>query len=105
MKRTSLSRSSRTPLALRFTASECHDGKLELLASQNFFFFNSPVYVDGKSMSVIVPFGVDLAKSVTAVDGVDATGKVTPVLPSARRAELSRDQISVPALSATSSSP
>ena len=59
-------------------------------------------------MSVIVPFGVDLAKSVIAVDGVDgvdATGKATPVLPSARRATLSRDQISAEAFSATSSSP
>jgi hypothetical protein len=76
-------------------ATECHDGKLEL-------FINSLVLWKGKSMNAIVTIGIDLAKNVFAVHGVDATGKPYLVLPSAHRAKLSRAQMSEAALSAMS---
>ena len=42
MKRTSLSRSGLAPLALRFTATECHDGKLELWRAKTSFSSTHP---------------------------------------------------------------
>ena len=48
MKGTSPSRVVRAPTGLRVTATECHDGKLELLAGCNFAFINSLVFVEGE---------------------------------------------------------
>ena len=49
---------------------------------------NSLVLWKGKSMSAIVTIGIDLAKNVFAVHGVDATGKPALVRPSVPRAKL-----------------
>ena len=54
-------------------------------------------------MTAILTIGIDLAKNVFAVHGVDATGKPALVRPSVPRAKLSRAHISEPALSAMSS--
>jgi hypothetical protein len=54
-------------------------------------------------MSAIVTIGIDLAKNVFAVHGVDAKGNPALVRPGSRRAKLSRAQVSEPALSAMSS--
>ena len=53
-------------------------------------------------MSAIVTIGIDLAKNVFAVHGVDATGKPSLMGPSVPRAKLPRAHISEPALSAMS---
>jgi transposase len=53
----------------------------------NELFINSLVYWKGKSMN-IVTIGIDLAKNVFAVHGVDATGKPALVRPSVPRAKL-----------------
>jgi transposase len=55
-----------------------------------------------KAMSAIVTIGIDLAKNVFAVHGVDATGKLALVRPCVPLAKLSRAQMSEPALSANS---
>jgi transposase len=49
---------------------------------------NSLVLWKGKSMSAIVTIGIDLAKNVFAVHGVDATGKSALVRPSVPRSNL-----------------
>lgn len=49
---------------------------------------NSLVLWKGKSMSAIVTIGIDLAKNVFAVHGVDATGKSALVRPSVARSKL-----------------
>ncbi len=49
---------------------------------------NSLVCWKGKSMSAIVTIGIDLAKNVFAVHGVDATGQPALVRPSVPRAKL-----------------
>lgn len=49
---------------------------------------NSLVCWKGKSMSVIVTIGIDLAKNVFAVHGIDATGKPVLVRPNVPRAKL-----------------
>lgn len=51
-------------------------------------------------MTAIVIIGIDLAKNVFAVHGVDATGKPTLVRPSVPRTKLSRAQMAEPGLSA-----
>jgi hypothetical protein len=53
-------------------------------------------------MSPIVTIGIDLAKNVFAVHGMDATGKLALMRPSAHRAKLNRARMSEPALSAMS---
>ena len=53
-------------------------------------------------MSAIVTIGIDFAKNVFAVHGVDATGKLALVRPCVHRAKLLRAQMSEPALSAKS---
>ena len=53
-------------------------------------------------MTAIVTIGIDLAKKVFAVHGVDATGKPSLMRPSVPRAKLSRAHVSEPALSARS---
>ena len=67
MKGTSLSQVIRAPSGLRLTATECHDGKYELF-----------IHMFRGEIMAIVTVGVDLAKNVFAVHGVDATGR--PVL-------------------------
>lgn len=49
---------------------------------------NSLVFWKGKSMSAIVTIGIDLAKNVFAVHGVNATGQPALVRPSVPRAKL-----------------
>ncbi len=49
---------------------------------------NALVLWKGKSISAIVTIGIDLAKNVFAVHGVDATGKSALVRPSVPRAKL-----------------
>jgi transposase len=49
---------------------------------------NSLVLWKGKSMTAIVTIGIDLAKNVFAVHGVDATGKPALVRPTVPRAKL-----------------
>ena len=61
---------------------------VELLASRNFVFINELVFWRGKSMTTIVTIGIDLAKNVFAVHGVDATGKPALVRSSVPRAKL-----------------
>jgi transposase len=53
-------------------------------------------------MPTIVTIGIDLAKNVFAVHGVDATGKLALVRPCVHRAKLLSAQMSEPALSAMS---
>jgi hypothetical protein len=65
---------------LRLSATKCHDGKVEL-------FINSLVSWNGKSIA-IVSVGIDLAKNVFAVHGVDASGKPALVRTSVPRARL-----------------
>jgi hypothetical protein len=67
MKGTSPSQASRTPVGLRFTATKCQDGEANL-------FINSLVLLEGEIMA-IVTVGIDLAKNVFAVHGVDEAGK------------------------------
>jgi transposase len=45
-------------------------------------------FLKGKSMSAIVTIGIDLAKNVFAVHGVNATGQPALVRPSVPRAKL-----------------
>jgi hypothetical protein len=97
MKGTSPSRTSRALRGLRLTATECHDGELELLASRNFVFIYSLVLWRGKSMTAIVTISIDLAKNVFAIHGVDATGKPALVRPSVPRAKLLEIIASIPA--------
>jgi hypothetical protein len=53
-------------------------------------------------MIAIVTIGIDLAKNVFAAHGVDATGKLALMRPSAHRAKQYRARMSEPALSAMS---
>ena len=57
---------------------------------------NSLVVWKGKSMTAIVTIGIDLAKNVFAVHGVDATGKPALVRPSVPRAKLLELIVSLP---------
>ena len=79
MKGTSPSQASRTLPGLRFTAQQCQDGEANL-------FINS-LFLEGEVMA-IVTVGIDLAKSVFAVHGVDETGKPALVRPEVPRAKL-----------------
>jgi len=81
MKGTSPSQASRTPSGLRFTATRCQDGEANL-------FINS-LLLEGEVMT-IVTVGIDLAKNVFAVHGVDETGKPMLVRPEVPRAKLLR---------------
>jgi hypothetical protein len=67
---------------LRFTATGCHDGKLEIFINSLAFFWK------GKSKSTIVAIGIDFAKNVFAVHVVGATGKPALVRSSVPRAKL-----------------
>lgn len=51
-------------------------------------FINSLVLWKGKSMTAIVTIGIDPAKNVFAVHGVDATGKPALVRPKVPRTKL-----------------
>ncbi len=77
MKGTSPSQASINPSGLRFTAIKCHDGEVKL-------FINSP----GRGNHAIVTVGIDFAKNVFAVHGVDETGKPALVRPAVKRAAL-----------------
>jgi hypothetical protein len=78
MKGTAPSQTSRAPSGLRFTATTCHDGEANLLARRNFTVSHQlSCLLEGEIMT-IVTVGIDLAKNVFAVHGVDETGK--PVL-------------------------
>jgi transposase len=79
MKGTSPSQVSRSLLGLRFTATKCHDGEANL-------FINS-LFSEGEVMA-IVTVGIDLAKSVFAVHGVDEAGKPALVRPEVPRGKL-----------------
>jgi transposase len=70
---------SRDPWGLRFTATKCHDGEANL-------FINS-LFLEGEVMA-IVTVGIDLAKSVFAVHGVDECGKPALVRPEVPRGKL-----------------
>jgi hypothetical protein len=78
MKGTSPSQASRAPVRLRFTASKCQDGEANL-------FINSLVKLEGE-IRAIVTVGIDLAKNVFAVHGVDEAGKVSLVAQTYRAA-------------------
>jgi hypothetical protein len=80
MKGTSPSQVIRSPWGLRLTATQCHDGEVKL-------FINSLVFERG-SLMTIVTVGIDLAKNVFAVHGVDEAGKPALVRPSVARAKL-----------------
>jgi hypothetical protein len=67
MKGTSPSQASRAPQGLRCAASKCQDGEANL-------FINSLVSLKGEIMA-IVTVGIDLAKNVFAVHGVDEAGQ------------------------------
>jgi hypothetical protein len=73
MKGTSPSQASRIPSGLRLTATKCQDAEVKL-------FINSTCLLEGEIM-VIVTVGIDLAKNVFAVHGVDETGKAVLVRP------------------------
>lgn len=79
MKGTSPSQASRTPSGLRFTAQQCQDGEANL-------FINS-LFLEGEVMA-IVTVGIDLAKNVFAVHGVDETGRPALVRPEVPRGKL-----------------
>jgi hypothetical protein len=53
---------------LRGTASKCHDGKCELSSSTHAFFGTG-------SPMAIVSVGIDLAKNVLAIHGVDESDR------------------------------
>jgi hypothetical protein len=59
---------------LQRPATKCHDGKCECLIKS----------FEGKSKA-IVTVGIDLAKNVLAVHGVDSAGKPVLVCPSGRQ--------------------
>ena len=80
MKGTSPSQASRFLLRLRPAATKCQDGEANL-------FINSLVLLEGEIMA-IVTVGIDLAKNVFAVHGVDEAGKATFVRPEVARAKL-----------------
>jgi hypothetical protein len=80
MNSTSPSQASRAPSGLRLTAQQCQDGEANL-------FINLTCLVEGEIMT-IVTLGIDPAKSVFAVHGVDATGKAVLVRPEVPRAKL-----------------
>ena len=63
--------------AKRRSATECHDGKCEL----------SSTHLEGEVMAILY-VGIDLAKNVFAVHGVDEHGKGVLVRPSVARAKL-----------------
>jgi transposase len=65
---------------LRRAATKCQDGEANL-------FINSTCLVEGEIMT-IVTVGIDLAKNVFAVHGVDETGKPVLVRPEVPRAKL-----------------
>jgi hypothetical protein len=79
MKGTSPSQASRTPVGLRFTASKCQDGEANL-------FINLLVSLEVEIVA-IVTVGIDLAKNVIAVHGVDEAGKATLVRPDVSRSK------------------
>jgi hypothetical protein len=66
-------------VGLRFTASKCQDREANL-------FINSLVSLEGEIMA-IVTVGIDLAKNVFAVHGVDEAGKATLVRPDVSRSK------------------
>src|SRR5258706_2522231 len=61
----------------RESASACHDGVSNLHQHQQ----------EGKSMS-IVTIGIDLAKNIFAIHGVDEAGKAVLIKPRVSRAQL-----------------
>jgi transposase len=65
---------------LRYAASKCQDGEANL-------FINSLVSLEGEIMA-IVTVGIDLAKNVFAVHGVDEAGKPALVRPEVSRGKL-----------------
>ena len=65
MKRTSPSQATCAPWGLQCSATECHDGEVQL-------FINVLIW-KGKSMAIVTA-GIDLAKNVFAVHGVNETG-------------------------------
>jgi hypothetical protein len=65
---------------LRFTATKCQDGEANL-------FINSLILLKGELMA-IVTVGIDLAKNVFAVHGVDEAGKAALVRPEVSRSKL-----------------
>lgn len=79
MKGTSPFQASRILSGLRFTAQQCQDGEANL-------FINS-LFLEGEVMA-IVTVGIDLAKNVFSVHGVDETGKPALVRPEVPRAKL-----------------
>lgn len=72
MKGTSPSQVSRATLGLRLSAQQCHDGEANL--------FIKSLALEGEVVT-IVTVGIDLAKSVFAVHGVDEAGKPALVRP------------------------
>lgn len=77
MKGTFPSQASRDLPRFRFTATECQGGEANLLARRNFILINS---LEGVIM-VIVTVGIDLAKNVFGVHGVNEVGKPALVRP------------------------
>ena len=82
------------PAQSRESASRCHDGKCEL---------SSTHLRKGKSM-VIVFVGIDLAKNVFAVHGVNAAGQPQLVRPAAARGRLHELTASLPLCNTKSAS-
>lgn len=80
MKGTSPPQASRIPSGLRFTATKCQDGEANL-------FINSLVLLGGEFVAIVTE-GIDLAKNVFAVHGVDEAGRATLV-----RLEVSRGKL------------
>jgi transposase len=83
MKGTSPSRASR---AVASTGNKVSRWEVQSLIN---------LFVKGKSMT-IVTVGIDLAKNVFAVHGVDATGKPVLIRPSVARARLTELMVSLP---------
>ena len=86
MRETSPSPVSRSLLRLRFTATKCPDGETNFLARRNFIVINS-LFLEGEVMAIVTA-GIDLAKNVFAVHGVDEVGKPALVRPEVPRGEL-----------------
>ena len=89
---TSPSQASRASIGLRFTATECQDGETNL-------FIKSTGLLEGEVMAMaIVTVGIDLAKNVFAVHGVDETGKASAGASGGQVRRSSRIDCQAPAL-------
>ena len=72
-----MSQASSNPSGLRFTAIKCHDAEVKLF-----------IYSPGRGNNVMVTVGIHFAKNVSAVHGVNESGKAILIRPSVKDAAL-----------------